>query len=295
MIPPFEPPPGFRVEAREGAVLYVAGSWREGLLGAGFGQPRRWQEALASAPPFTGRGPVARAVLADGRKVLLKRMLRGGLAGPLWFGRHLRVSRLRANLTTPSEALRRGIPAARPVAMLLAEGPPFFYRAWLGTEEIEGATDLRAWLGGSPAPGDFGEVLQAIRRAHDAGLRHPDLNLGNLLVRRRVSGTLEVFFVDLDRARLEAGPVRPRSRRAALDRLARSLEKEFRGARPPSVPPAEDWEAIYAADPGSPSKGAHERGQGDGETRPEQPPREGSGSSLRHAVLPSPAQRDHDG
>lgn len=292
---PFEPPAGFSAVACEGAVLYTAEGWRGALVGAGFGRRSRWIEALASAPPLGGRGPVARAVLADGRRLLLKPMLRGGFAGPVWFGRHLRVSRLRANLATPSEALRRGIPTARALAMLLVEGPPLLYRAWLGTEEIEGAADLRAWLAGSAAPGDFAELLRAVRRAHDAGLHHPDLNLGNVLLRRRAAGALEVFFVDLDRARLEPGPLAPRSRRAALRRLARSLVKQFPGARPPFVPRTEDWEGIYAADSGSPPEGAHEGGHGDGEARAEQPPREGSRLTLPQGVLPSPAERDHDG
>jgi hypothetical protein len=59
---------------------------------------------------------------------------------------------------------------------------------------------------------------------HDAGVDHRDLNLGNLLLRASAAG-VEAFIVDLDAARLCAGPLPFAARQRALRRLERSLVK----------------------------------------------------------------------
>ncbi len=246
MSAPFPAPEGFGVERAGRTVLYLRDGWREQLLAAGLGEPERWEAALRASPAATGRGPVGRITLPDDRRVLLKRMRRGGLAGPLWRGRYLGVSRLRANLVAPAAARRRGVATPEAAAMLVVEGPPRLFRAWLAVEEIEGAADLHVWLLRSPSPHEVEEVLGAIRRAHDVGLHHADLNLGNVLVRRAGSRSLEVFLVDLDRARFYEGGVPFRLRQAALRRLERSFAKRFGSGSPHGVPEPEDWYRLYA-------------------------------------------------
>jgi 3-deoxy-D-manno-octulosonic acid kinase len=291
---PFEPPEGFRVERADGAVLYAAEGWAGPLLAAGLGRPERWRDLLEADSAYSGRGPVRRLELEDGRTVLLKRMLRGGLLGPLWAGRYPRAARLRNILVVSWEAPRRGVPAARAVALLLREGPRPLFRAWLATEEIAGAEDLRAWLAEGRAPGEFGQLLDKIRRAHDAGLRHADLNLGNVLVRTGGPDGLEVFFVDLDRARLEGRPVSRRERLREIRRLARSFRKRFGDEFPAGVPAPSEWTRLYVEGVASSEESAKERNGSDGEAGSEQPPGKGAGLRPRERVLPSPAKGNDD-
>src|SRR5262249_43892780 len=138
---------------------------------------------------------------------------------------------LLSNVTVPLEVSRRGIATAAPAALLVEEGPASLYRGWLATEEIAGAVDLLTRLGRAPAPSR--DVLAAaaglVRRAHDAGVEHRDLNLGNLLVREE---PLEAFLVALDRARLHEAPLPIGVRRDAVRRIARSYEKTFGATGP---------------------------------------------------------------
>jgi len=187
-------------------------------------------------------------VSRSGRWVL-KRMRRGGFLRFVWRDRFSGARRLLANLTTPVEARRRGIPTAAPVALLLRRGPPGFYRAWMALEEIEGASDLRARFSTVPpaAVTEMSAVLACVRRMHDAGIEHRDLNVGNLLIRagERVP---EVFVVDLDRVVLHDGPVSFRRRQSALRRLERSWVKTFGDAGPAGAPDAASWYSWYAGD-----------------------------------------------
>jgi hypothetical protein len=81
---------------------------------------------------------------------------------------------------------------------------------------------------------------------HDAGLEHPDLNLGNLLLRPSPSGP-QAFVVDLDRAHLERRPLSRARRQAALRRLERSHAKLF-GVPGPLDGDGDAWYAGYAGD-----------------------------------------------
>ncbi len=176
-------------------------------------------------------------------------MHRGGSLRFLWRDRFLGAGRLLANLTTPLEAQRRGVPTAAPVALLLWSGPPGFYRAWMAVDEIEGAEDLRARFSGVPLPAatEMSAVLACVRRMHDAGIDHKDLNLGNLLIRQSVRGP-EVFVVDLDRAVLHARPVGFAGRQRALRRLERSWVKTFGDDGSSGVLEASTWYGWYAGD-----------------------------------------------
>jgi hypothetical protein len=153
-------------------------------------------------------------------------MRRGGITAALWRDRYLGEGRLLANLGVPMAAAARGIPTPEPLAMLLLRSEGGLYRAWLAVEEVSGSVDLLTRMRRLPAPeeGELRTVMQAVRRMHDAGLHHRDLNLSNLLVRER-NGVWEVHVIDLDRAELRSGPLPFRSRLSSLRRLERSYEK----------------------------------------------------------------------
>jgi len=175
-------------------------------------------------------------------------MLRGGITGPLWRERYPRIGRLIATLEVSLETGRRGVPTAAAVAMLIQEGPPHLYRAWLATEEIEGARDLVSrWCGRDlPGRGEIAAVMRLVRRMHDAGIEHRDLNLGNLLLRDRPEDDHEAFVVDLDRARLHPAPLSLGLRKRGLGRMWHSYMKKRGRSGTQHADVAALWYSLYA-------------------------------------------------
>jgi len=235
-------PEGFTALRSAGTTLIAADTCVETLVEAQLETPSGWQGRLAESPAASGRGGQGR-LEAPGGTLILKQLRRGGLPAALWRDRFPGTARLIANLTTPLEVERRGIATARPVALLVVPGPPGLYRGFLATRQIPGAVDLRRRFVSGPPPSEpeLGAALGLVRRMHDAGIEHPDLNLGNLLLRLDESGPC-AWVIDLDRARLSSGPLAFAARQRAVRRLERSYLK-VSGER--SGGP--DWYALYAA------------------------------------------------
>jgi tRNA A-37 threonylcarbamoyl transferase component Bud32 len=188
------------------------------LIAAGLGDPGRLTRRVA-------RGQVARVETPAGR-VVLRPYRRGGIVGGLSLP-HRSPRRFADELRAALEARRRGLPVPEPLVVVARRSGPGWH-GWIVYREVPGAQDLRAALraagAGAEAAGLLGRALRLLRQAHDAGLEHPDLSLGNLLVEGEGSGAL--WIVDLDRAGF--GPPRtPRGRFDDVSRLDRSVEKLF--------------------------------------------------------------------
>ncbi|MCC5859272.1 MAG: 3-deoxy-D-manno-octulosonic acid kinase [Ectothiorhodospiraceae bacterium] len=117
-------------------------------------------------------------------------------------------------------ALRRlHLPVPRPVAAQACRAGPG-YRGDLVTEHIAGSRPwddlLRDGLGSEPEL--WHAVGATLRRFHQAGAWHADLNVRNILVDAR----RDVWLIDWDRGRLMDGSVAGRDN---LQRLKRSLDK----------------------------------------------------------------------
>ena len=243
-------PAGFAVREAGRRTLLAREALLEPVLAAGLDDPSTWESLAAARPGGPGRGASGRLALPRSVRVVVKRMRRGGWAGPIWRDRFLGSARLLRNLSVPLEAMRRGVPTAAPAAMLIEEGPPGLRRAWLAVEEIEGAEDLLTRLSGPSglSEGELRAALRAVKGMHDRGVEHRDLNLGNLLVRSGDAGLPEAFVVDLDRARLHGAALPVRKRRAALLRMERSYLKRFGDEGRLSDSRARAWAAAYAGD-----------------------------------------------
>jgi len=238
-----ELPEGF-TRLSEGPVELISLPERlPGLTRLGFDEPEGWQRSLAGSGRAGGRGTTAVVDLPDGPRLRVKQMKRGGIAGALWKDRYPGTGRLLDNLRLPIVALERGIPTAAPVALLAVEGPAGLYRAWIAFEELEQTASLTERFSSSapPSTGELEAVAALIRRMHDAGIEHRDLNLGNLLLRDPAGEAGAVFVIDLDRARAHDGPLPDDLRRRALQRLERSHLKLFGAAV--ELPP---WRRMYA-------------------------------------------------
>lgn len=243
-------PDGFGLLRRPPVTLIARNDALDLLLRAGWTDSRSLEKELAGGAHPAGRGRTT-IVRLDGRAPLvLKQMRRGGWLGSLWRDRYPGRSRLLDNLRVPAEALRRGVPTPAPVALVLVEGPRGLYRAWLAVEEVVGAQNLieRLRAKDSPSAAEIDAVVGAVRRMHDRGVEHRDLNLGNLLVRRAPAGDFQPFVIDLDRARLWDSELPLGARIRSLRRLERSTVKLF-GERPPGAfDLRRRWYEAYAAD-----------------------------------------------
>jgi tRNA A-37 threonylcarbamoyl transferase component Bud32 len=197
-------------------------------LSALFGRERGAGRGVAA-----GRGAIVQADLG-GRAVMMKALRRGGLPGRIGGGSH-GWSRLLAEMRILEEAAGRGVPTARLAFGATAPSRRGRTSAILGTFRVEGAVSLAVWMERigpeDPRRRERGDLLAraggAVRRAHDLGLDHADLNIGNVLVRAG-NETDGAWVIDLGLSRL--GSALPPGKRASnLVRLLRSAEKHLGG------------------------------------------------------------------
>jgi 3-deoxy-D-manno-octulosonic acid kinase len=130
-----------------------------------------------------------------------------------------------ARLSARAEAA--GVPTPTVLAAGIRRAAGLFHRGFVVTREVRGARDLRRLFLDRPAPSAaerraaLGAAGRAVALLHDAGLRHADLNLMNLLW--RPAGGIQIL--DLDRARIVDGGLAASARLANLRRLNRSAGK----------------------------------------------------------------------
>jgi 3-deoxy-D-manno-octulosonic acid kinase len=154
---------------------------------------------------------------------VLRHYRRGGLPGRVtpdlyvWLGEH----RTRAFREWRLLALLRGkgLPVPRPAAARYRHVGPLFYTADLLTVREPGVRALSDRLIDRPAGKALWHAIgAAIRRFHDAGVCHADLNAYNV----QIDAADGVFLLDFDRGRL----LRPGAwQQHNLARLHRSLRK----------------------------------------------------------------------
>jgi 3-deoxy-D-manno-octulosonic acid kinase len=170
----------------------------------------------------TGRGSAWFLDAArTGAPTVLRHYRRGGLAARLARDRYLwlgeRATRAFRELTLLATLEERGLPAARPVAAHYRR-QGLSYRADLLTLAIPRARTLADRLAEPLPEALWRRVGVTLRRFHDAGVRHADLNARNVLF----DGEDQVHLIDFDRGRLAVpGAWCGRS----LERLRRSLAK----------------------------------------------------------------------
>ncbi len=194
----------------------------------------RARGALRDAPG--GRGAIA--FLDDGASgLVLRHCLRGGLVARLSRDRYLWLGEARTRAWRELQLLHTllalGLPVPAPVAArYLRRGVT--YRADLVTVRLPGSRSLaERWMSGEILDEEWRAAGRCIRRFHDAGVQHADLNAHNVML----GAGGEVWLLDFDRGRLRR-PGRWQGR--VLARLARSLDKLSRGR-----PGRPDWRAGF--------------------------------------------------
>jgi len=181
----------------------------------------------------TGRGPMVRLEIG-GLAAIGKRALHGGLAGRLLGGLYLGAGRALAQVEAAERLSRSGIPTPEILAVGWQSALLLFTKQAIVTRAVPGAENLYE-AARHDAPWRRRRAILAasadlIRRMHDAGFLHADLNVANLILGGGPGGD-RVFVVDLDRGRFEARLTK-RQRFANLARLQRSYEKWIAGQWP---------------------------------------------------------------
>jgi 3-deoxy-D-manno-octulosonic acid kinase len=203
-----------------GAMLYDAS--RVSNLSAGWFDPRYWESRGELDGTAEGvKGPAHFIKSPDGRRYVLRHYRRGGLLARLspdhyfWHGED--STRPFAEWQLTYSLHRAGLPVPAPIAARYRHAGAT-YTGDIITERLAtvgslaeclrtGALSVLTWI----------SVGRCIRRFHDLGMCHADLNARNILLSEE-----SVYLVDFDRCQLR-GPGLWRD--GNLVRLRRSLEK----------------------------------------------------------------------
>lgn len=239
-----------RVELGSDAMLYDAS--RTSNFAAEWFDPVHWAGLGAIEGEARGRGTTV-FFRSGERRYALRHYRRGGLVGKLvrdlylWLGE--RRTRPFHEWLLTLHLHRHGLPVPAPVAARYRRRGAV-YSGDLITELIDGARTVAQRLGETGLPlADWIALGRCIRRFHDFGLCHADLNAHNLLF----DANGQVFVIDFDRSRLR--PAGGLWRDDNLARLRRSLLK-VSDRLPPGHFTDTDWQSLlagYAAAPVAPA------------------------------------------
>lgn len=230
-------PEGFETERAERGTAAVRSSVRDALAELGVFERERLAELRRSAEPVrSGRGgAVAVPLPTGGGGVIIRHCYRGGLLRGLAGDRHLLGARPIDELRVTEAARAAGVPAPEPLAAIIWRRG-IGYSGDLVVREIPGATSLEEWLSAGPDAAQrrlmIGRLAEAFSRLVGAGIYHPDLHAGNVLVREDEDGDLRVYLIDFDRAKQVEGGLSARRRNAMLFRFNRALVKRGLAPRP---------------------------------------------------------------
>jgi len=181
-----------------------------------------WRDRQALTGQAVGRGS-AWFIQAPFGPVVLRRYLRGGWAAALsrehYFYTGVSTSRpfREYHLLAAMHALE--LPVPRPVAAL-CQHRGMFSKGALMTQRLLDTAPLADMLTVKvPGPDTWKAIGVCIRRFHDAGIWHADLNARNILL----DAGAGVYLIDFDRARFSPGE--KVDGKGNLKRLKRSLAK----------------------------------------------------------------------
>ena len=225
-----------RLAIDRGAILFDPQSRRHARRAAlRPGVLARARCAARAVPAGAARSSSSTTTSAQlGAAALPARRLGGALrARPLPLARRGTHALVPANCACSRRCMRAGLPVPPPVAAPLPDAAALTYRAELITERLAGARSLsrRCLRPGRMDDARWAAIGRCLRRFHDAGVQHADLNARNIMLGEHG----EVWVLDFDRGRLrQPGAWSGR----VLDRLARSLAKSEAGAG--------DWQAGFA-------------------------------------------------
>lgn len=176
-----------------------------------------------------GRGIAYAVTLPDGKtRVVVRHSRHGGLLAPLTGDRFLPPTRAPHELSTALRLAGAGVPTPEVIAYATYRAGAVFRRSDVATREVVGGKNLGEVLGGTAPMVDRSTALAAtatlLRSLESAGARHPDLNVGNVLIVAADGGRCRALVLDVDRV-VFGTPGDPRIATANVRRLVRSARK----------------------------------------------------------------------
>ena len=183
-----------------------------------------WQAAGCVRGQAGGRGTVWFVEHGE-HELVLRHYRRGGWLGrwvaDSYLGRAAERSRAMREFVLLQQMHAAGLPVPRPVAARMQRVGFWRYRADLIVLRIAGAQDVATLLASGQAlqPAQWQALGAAVRRLHDFGVYHSDLNCHNLLL----DADSCAWIVDFDKCRMRDGQSWKQDN---LARLLRSLRKE---------------------------------------------------------------------
>ncbi|MDK8466027.1 3-deoxy-D-manno-octulosonic acid kinase [Marinobacter sp. SS13-12] len=222
----------------EGGAMLVHTDY-QGRVSPHWFEPAYWGQ---NARPVSSGGRGGAWFLQAGEdKLVLREYRRGGLMA--------KVSRSSYGYTCESEVrsfaefrllnqlVSLGLPVPRPVAAWYRKLSPIRYKAAIIIEQLVGTTPLAELLQTMDRQA-WASLGRTVRKFHDAGVLHADLNCFNILVRG-----VEFFLIDFDK-----GAIKPASSTSGwkdqnLSRLHRSLVKVSGGE---SLLLRQGWQSFLA-------------------------------------------------
>ncbi|MCK0744799.1 3-deoxy-D-manno-octulosonic acid kinase [Chromohalobacter nigrandesensis] len=179
--------------------------------------PQAWVQRGLVTGTAPGRG-ASQFLSVDGNDWVLRPYRRGGMAAKIsrmdYLWRGLENTRAFEEMRLTHYLFKQNLPVPAPVAALVVKHR-MTYHAALMTERLPDSQALAERLT-DMTPELLADVGATIRRFHDAGLDHVDLNARNLLV----DANDRIWLIDFDRCRLRTPG---RWQEANLARLKRSL------------------------------------------------------------------------
>lgn len=179
-----------------------------------------WASRQPGAEPLAGRGTAWGVTLHAGDAVVVRRSRHGGALAPVTGDLFLAPTRAPQELANALRLASAGVPTPEVVAYAVYPAFWRFARADVVTRRIAGRALPEAWRDAAePARGEIVRALATLLgRLRDAGARHPDLNLRNVLIAQGERAPT-AFVLDVDRIVFGA----PGSRETAERNLARIL------------------------------------------------------------------------
>ena len=160
---------------------------------------------------------------AEGRWIL-KRYLRGGLVARVvsdhYFFMGYERTRMAREFRLLCSLCEMRLPVPRPVAAFIQRSGPALYAGSLITRTLRDSVPVVDDSHRSSSDVPWAAVGSTIRRFHDHGVMHRDLNASNVLLSEG-----EVHLIDFDKGRLATPSTNDSWKQANLRRLYRSLEK----------------------------------------------------------------------
>ena len=222
-------PPGYeRGQAGEAQIVALATAMPHVRAAMRAGSLYEYAAAHRTDHRLEGRAPVYVAPLPEGGPTVAVRHARhGGLLAKVTGDRFAGRTRAPRELALSARLSSLGIPTPTIVAYAVYPAGPMLARSDVATLLIDPSADLATVLTGEDrlfpredAVAATASLLVAMART---GVRHPDLNLKNILLALTATGTLRAYLLDVDRVRIE--PARAAAAAANAARLLRSVRK----------------------------------------------------------------------